>query len=47
MSLLQVEVPAMGESISEGGIAAVMVKEGDIINDGDVVAQVSTTSAVG
>jgi len=32
----------MGESISEGGIAEVNVKVGDIIKDGDIVAQIET-----
>jgi len=38
----KVVVPSMGESISEGGIAEVPFKVGDVVQDGDIVAQVET-----
>lgn len=42
LPLSQVVVPSMGESISEGGIAEVPFKVGDVVQDGDIVAQVET-----
>lgn len=37
-----VEVPSMGESISEGSVAAILKKPGDVVEEDDVIAQIDT-----
>lgn len=37
-----VEVPSMGESITEGAIAAILKHPGDVVHEDDVIAQVET-----
>lgn len=39
---LDVKVPAMGESVSEGTIAAILKKPGDAVKEDDVIAQIET-----
>ena len=43
---IQVVVPSMGESITEGAIASVLVKEGQSIKENDLVAQIGRWCAV-
>ena len=42
LASLEVKVPQMGESVSEGTIAAVLKKPGDTIKEDDVIAQIET-----
>ncbi|GAX81203.1 hypothetical protein CEUSTIGMA_g8635.t1 [Chlamydomonas eustigma] len=39
---IDVKVPAMGESVSEGTIAAVLKKAGDPVKEDDIIAQIET-----
>lgn len=39
---MQVFVPALGESISEGTIATLVKKQGDYVNTDDVIALIET-----
>ena len=38
----EIKVPAMGESITEGTVSRWMVKEGDTVNQGDVLLELET-----
>lgn len=42
MSSIEVKIPQMGESVTEGTIAAVLKKPGDAIKEDDVIAQIET-----
>ena len=39
---VQIEMPAMGESVSEGTVLEWHVSEGDFVEEGDTVVEVST-----
>ncbi|KAG2434653.1 hypothetical protein HXX76_007547 [Chlamydomonas incerta] len=42
MDAFEVQVPSMGESISEGTIATVLKKPGDPVKEDDIIAQIET-----
>lgn len=41
-SRLQISVPSMGESITEGSISAIFKKSGDRVEENEIIAQIDT-----
>jgi len=39
---MEVQVPQMGESVSEGTICAILKKPGDVVREDDIIAQIET-----